>query len=403
MRNDSLEYRGDNRRKTIAVCNYSFDVDNQPLSPDDHIPLLQVKYSQAILQDKFADFAGINWFNPEVKPMELTGDLKVGQSLIVRYKNPQNPFDFVNVSDVTYKEGQTCPPQIDLECTEGCISTVPSWRSKEIRFDKLYRIGASWCVETERLTYGDLDERFRESVDANNKVQGVFAWNAFMCQAITAAQNTTTLIPTDAACFPTHYYYAGSAVANGYEVLSQVLAYMKTVFGDADYGILAHRYFESDMVAPGATIYNQFGFSTANANAGATTVNVPLVQGGWKPMGVLGGKLFGETINIAPDNIWFYNPTVNTTTGAITAGEAANSLNPFLSADGTKYYVVITSRRAFLTGVVPLMDATRFPATCDNKYESLQASFLGFNDLLFPREVFVLSFDVNCGDTPYVG
>lgn len=385
------------------ICNYSLDVDNQPLSPDDHIPLLQVKYSQAILQDKFADFAGINWFNPEVKPMELTGDLKVGQSLIVRYKNPQNPFDFVNVSDVTYKEGQTCPAQIDLECTEGCISTVPSWRSKEIRFDKLYRIGASWCVETERLTYGDLDERFRESVEANNKVQGVFAWNAFMCQAITAAQNTATLIPTDAACFPTHYYYAGSAVANGYEVLSQVLAYMKTVYGDADYGILAHRYFESDMVAPGATIYNQFGFSTANANAGATTVNVPLVQGGWKPMGVLGGKLFGETVYIAPDNIWFYNPTVNTATGAIAAGEAANSLNPFLSADGTKYYVVITSRRAFLTGVVPLMDATRFPATCDNKYESLQASFLGFNDLLFPRETFVLAFDVNCGDTPYVG
>lgn len=385
------------------ICNYSLDVDNQPLSPDDHIPLLQVKYSQAILQDKFADFAGINWFNPEVKPMELTGDLKVGQSLIVRYKNPQNPFDFVNVSDVTYKEGQTCPAQIDLECTEGCISTVPSWRSKEIRFDKLYRIGASWCVETERLTYGDLDERFRESVEANNKVQGIFAWNAFMCQAITAAQNTATLIPTDAACFPTHYYYAGSAVANGYEVLSQVLAYMKTVYGDADYGILAHRYFESDMVAPGATIYNQFGYSTANANAGATTVNVPLVQGGWKPMGVLGGKLFGETINIAPDNIWFYNPTVNTGTGAIAAGEAANSLNPFLSADGTKYYVVITSRRAFLTGVVPLMDATRFPATCESKYESLQASFLGFNDLLFPREVFVLAFDVNCGGTPYVG
>lgn len=385
------------------ICNYSLDVDNQPLSPDDHIPLLQVKYSQAILQDKFADFAGINWFNPEVKPMELTGDLKVGQSLIVRYKNPQNPFDFVNVSDVTYKEGQSCPSQIDLECTEGCISTVPSWRSKEIRFDKLYRIGASWCVETERLTYGDLDERFRESVDANNKVQGIFAWNAFMCQAITAAQNTATLIPTDAACFPTHYYYAGSAVANGYEVLSQVLAYMKTVYGMADYGILAHRYFESDMVAPGATIYNQFGYSTANANAGATTVNVELTQGGWKPMGVLGGKLFGETINIAPDNIWFYNPTINTTTGAITAGEAAGSLNPFLSADGTKYYVVITSRRAFLTGVVPLMDATRFPATCDNKYESLQASFLGFNDLLFPREVFVIAFDVNCGDTPYVG
>ena len=360
-----------------------------------------MKYSTSILEDKFATFAGINWFNPEVKPMELVGDLKVGQSLIVRYKNPQSPFDLVNVSDVAYKDDQTCPPMLDLECTEGCISTVPSWRSKEIRFDKLYRVGASWCVETERLTYGTLDERFRESVEANRQVQGIFAWNAFMCQAITAAQNTATLIPTDAACFPTHYYYAGSAVANGYEVLSQVIAYMKTVFGMNEYGILAHRYFESDMVAPGATIYN-FGHSTANANAGATTVNVELVQGGWKPMGVLGGKLFGETVYIAPDNIWFYSPTVNTTTGAITPGSAANSFNPFLSEDGTKYYVVIASRRAFYTGVTPLMDPTRFPATCDNKYESLQASFLGFNDLLFPREVFVIAFDVECA-VPYAG
>lgn len=381
------------------ICNYTAVVNDQPLSPEDHIPLLQVKYSRAVLEEKFNTFAGINWFNPEVQALELTGDLKVGQTLIVRYKNPQSPFDLVNVSDVKYKEDQTCPPMLDLECTPGCISTVPSWRNKEICFDKLYRIGASWCVETERLTYGTLDERFSDSVEANSQVQGIFAWNAFMCQAITAAQATQTLIPTDAACFPTHYYYAGSATANGYEVLSQVLAYMKTVFGMADYGIFAHRYFESDMVAPGATIYN-FGSSTANENRGATTVNVELVQGGWKPMGVLGGKLFGETVYIAPDNIWFYNPTVNTKTGAIVPGKAANSFNPFLSADGTKYYVVIASRRSFLTGVTPLMDATRFPATCDNKYESLQASFLGFNDLLFPREVFVIAFDVECQATP---
>ena len=386
----------------MSVCDYSKTVGDQPLSPEDHIPLLQMKYSTAVLQEKFATFAGINWFNPEVKPLELTGDLKVGQTLIIRYKNPQSPFDLVNVSDVSYKTDLSCPPVLDLECTEGCISTVPTWRNKEIRFDKLYRVGASWCVETERLTYETLDERFRESVEANNKVQGIFAWNAFMCQAITAAQNTQTLIPTDAACFPTHYIYGGSATANGYEILSQVLAYMKTVFGDLDYGILAHRYFEADMVAPGATIYNQFGMSTANANAGATTVNVELVQGGWKSMGVLGGKLFGETVYIAPDSLWFYSPAIDNTTGAITPGSAAGSFNPFLSEDGTKYYVVITSRRAFLSGVTPLMDPTRFPATCDNKYESLQASFLGFNDLLFPREVFVIAFDVEC-NVPYVG
>lgn len=380
----------------MALCDYTKTIDDTPLSPEDHIPLMEVKYHPIVLKDRFAQFAGLDFFNPEVTV--VSRDLQISHSLIVRFENTENPFNMVNVSDVTYKEGQSCPPVMDMPCTEGCISTVPTWRQKEIRFDKLYRVGASWCVETEKLTYGTLEERFRKSVEANTHIQGILAWNAFMCQALEAAQVTQTMIPTDRACFATHYYDAGSAIANGYEALSQAINYMKVVYGGlTEYGILAHRYFESDMVAPGATIYTGFGAaSSANANAGATTVNVPLVQGGWKAMGPLGGKLFGETVYIAPDDIFFYNPTINTTTGAITNGSAVNSFNPFLSADGKKYYVVIASRRSFLTGVEPLMDMTHFPATCDNKYESIQESFLGYNDLLFPREVFILAFDVAC-------
>ena len=383
----------------MAVCDYTKTISETPLSPEDHLPLMEVKYHPTILKDEFAKFAGLEFFNPEVQT--VSSDLKISHSLIVRYKNVENPFNLVNVSDVTYKEGQSCPPVLDLECTPGCISTVPTWRCKEIRFDKLYRVGASWCVETEKLTYGTLEERFRESLEANKQIQGILAWNAFMCQALEAAKATQTMIPTDRDCFATHYYEAGSAVANGYEALSQAINYMKVVYGGlTEYGILAHRYFESDMVAPGATIYTGFGYaSTANANAGATTVNVPLVQGGWKAMGPLGGKLFGETVYIAPDNVFFYNPTINAATGAITNGSKANSFNPFLSDDGTKYYVVIASRRSFLTGVEPLMDMTHFPATCDNKYESIQESFLGYNDLLFPREVFILAFDVACANS----
>lgn len=380
----------------MALCDYTKTIDDTPLSPEDHIPLMEVKYHPTILKDRFAQFAGLNFFNPEVTV--VSRDLQISHSLIVRFENTENPFNLVNVSDVTYKQGQSCPPVMDMPCTEGCISTVPTWRQKEIRFDKLYRVGASWCVETEKLTYGTLEERFRKSVEANTHIQGILAWNAFMCQALEAARATQTMIPTDRACFATHYYDAGSAIANGYEALSQAINYMKVVYGGlTEYGILAHRYFESDMVAPGATIYTGFGAaSSANANAGATTVNVPLVQGGWKAMGPLGGKLFGETVYIAPDDIFFYNPTINTATGAITNGSAVNSFNPFLSADGKKYYVVIASRRSFLTGVEPLMDMTHFPATCDNKYESIQESFLGYNDLLFPREVFILAFDVAC-------
>lgn len=378
----------------MAVCDIENTVASKDLSPADALALMKVEYSANILEDKFAELAGLNFFNPEVKV--ISSDLETSQSLIVRYKNPENPFTMVNVSDVAYQEGASCPSVLDLDCTEGCISTAPSWRQKEIKFDKIYRVGASWCVETKKLTHETIEERFQESVKAATTAQSVYAWNAFMCQAIAAAQATNVLIPTE--CFTTHYVDAGSAISDGYEALSAAVNYMKTVFGSTtEYAIFAHRYFERDITAPGATIYTGFGAaSSANANAGATTVNVELVQGGWKPMGVLGGKLFGETVYIAPDNVFFYNPTINTQTGAITGGSKANSLNPFLSADGTKYYVVIASRRSFLTGVTPLMDMTHFQATCDNKIESIQESFLGYNDLLFPREVFVLAFDIDC-------
>ena len=144
----------------MAICDYDKTIANTPLSPKDHIPLMEVKYHPTILKDRFAQFAGLNFFNPEVSV--VSSDLQISHSLIVRFENTENPFNMVNVSDVTYKSGQSCPPMMDMPCTAGCISTVPTWRQKEIRFDKLYRVGASWCVETEKLTYGTLEERFRK-------------------------------------------------------------------------------------------------------------------------------------------------------------------------------------------------------------------------------------------------
>ena len=176
----------------MALCDYDKTISNTPLSPADHIPLMEVKYHPTILKDRFAQFAGLGFFNPEVSV--VSSDLQISHSLIVRFENTENPFNLVNVSDVTYKSGQSCPPVMDMPCTEGCISTVPTWRQKEIRFDKLYRVGASWCVETEKLTYGTLEERFRKSVEANTHIQGILAWNAFMCQAIAAAKATQTMI-----------------------------------------------------------------------------------------------------------------------------------------------------------------------------------------------------------------
>lgn len=368
------------------ICNINQEVANQPLSPDDHIPLLQMKYSANILEDKFASFGGLDYFQPEVKQMELTGDLVHSQELVVRFKNHENPFNHVEISDVVYKEDdtQSCPGQIDFECTPGCISTAPSWRKKVIRFDKYYRVGASWCTILEPVTYGTLDERMRESLDDQTKVQGILAWNYLVCNAI--AHPATTLLPSDAKCFPVHYVDAGSAAANGYQMLGQVISYMKAVFGGmTDFAILTHRYFELDIISADSSVhaYDKTGIQT---DWGTKTA---LIQGGWRPMEPFGGRLWGESILIAPDSIDFYGQTND--------GTPVN-YNPFLSDDSSKYYMVIVSRRAFYTGVVPFGSQQHYLPTCENKYESLEQWFIGYNDILFPNEVFVIAFDTDCAD-----
>lgn len=366
------------------ICNVNQKVASQPLSPDDHIPLLQMKYSANILEDKFASFAGLDYFQPEVQQMELTGDLKHSQSLIVRFKNHDNPFNHVEISDVVYKSDQSCPPQIDFQCTPGCISTAPSWRQKEIRFDKYYRVGAQWCTLLEDVTYETLDERMRESLEDQKKVQGILAWNYLICQSI--ANPAKTLNPIDAKCFPVHYIDGGSAAANAYPLLGQVIGYMKAMFGGTtDFAILTNRFFEQDIISADSSAHNY-------TNTGIPTdwgTKTALIQGGWRPMAPFGGRLWGEQILIAPDSVDFYGKT--------STGTAIN-YNPFVNDDLTKYYMVIVSRRAFYTGVVPFGPQQHYLPTCDNKYESLEQWFLGYNDILFPNEVFVIAFDLNCPD-----
>lgn len=367
------------------ICNVNQKVASQPLSPDDHIPLLQMKYSANILEDKFASFAGLDYFQPEVQQMELTGDLKHSQSLIVRFKNHDNPFNHVEISDVVYKSDQSCPPQIDFQCTPGCISTAPSWRQKEIRFDKYYRVGAQWCTLLEDVTYETLDERMRESLEDQKKVQGILAWNYLICQSI--ANPAKTLNPIDAKCFPVHYIDGGSAAANAYPLLGQVIGYMKAMFGGTtDFAILTNRFFEQDIISADSSAHNY-------ANTGIPTdwgTKTALIQGGWRPMAPFGGRLWGEQILIAPDSVDFYGKT--------STGTAIN-YNPFVNDDLTKYYMVIVSRRAFYTGVVPFGPQQHYLPTCENKYESLEQWFLGYNDILFPNEVFVIAFDLNCPDS----
>lgn len=366
------------------ICNVNQKVASQPLAPEDHIPLLKMRYSGKVLEDKFASFAGLDYFQPEVEKAEMEDNFKFSQSLVVRFKNHENPFNHVEISDVVYKTNQSCPPMIDFQCQPSCISTAPSWRNKEIRFDKYYTVGAQWCPKLENVTFETLDERMQESLQDQEKVQGILAWNYLVCQSI--ANPAKTLNPIDAKCFPVHYIDGGNAAANAYPLLGQVIGYMKAMFGGTtDFAILTNRFFEQDIISADSSAHNY-------ANTGIPTdwgTKTALVQGGWRPMAPFGGRLWGEQILIAPDSVDFYGQTAD--------GKAVN-YNPFVSDDLTKYYMVIVSRRAFFTGVMPLGDVQHYPATCGDGKETLEQTFIGYNDILFPNEVFVIAFDLNCPD-----
>lgn len=361
----------------MGVLDLTVNVGSQPLDPETHLPLMKMVYSDQILEEKFQTAGALNFFKPEVDD-RWKNDLDVHHSIRVRYKNYRNPFNNVAVSDVTYKDGETCPPVLDQACTTGCVSTENSWRTIDVTFSKNTRVGVSWCVETEKLLYQDAESRWNESVSDAQEVHSTLGWTELVGQAI--ANPATTLLPAFRNVFPTHYYDAGDA--DRYDVMTRVFNYMKRLYGrrwDSEFVTIADPQFELDLLDVQTNIHNydKTGIPTAQGNVDT------FVAGGFRPMPAL-PRLWGSAILIAPD-VYSYYPDSGSLSG--------DNLNPFQNADGSKYYLVVVSKRAFFQGAVTLMDKQYFPATCDNKYSSIQQSWLHFYQLLFPNEVFVVAFN----------
>lgn len=366
----------------MSVIDFSMTVGSQVLDPATHLPLMEMTYSNNVLEERFAKAGGLNFFNPEVDG-SWKNDLAIHQSIRIRFKNYRNPFTSVGVSAVAYEDGQTCPPVIDGTCDTGCISTENSWRYEDVKYKNKFRVGVSWCVETEKLLYQDAESRFSESIDDGEQVQSTVGWSELVTQAVAAP--ATTLLPKFQAEFPTHYFDAASA--DQYTVLTKVFNYMKRVYQgrwDSEFVVLADPQLELDLADPGTSDWHRYdktGIPSAQSNVDT------FVAGGWAPMQLL-PKHWGKAILMAPDVVGYY-PTA----GAL----AGSNLNPFQNADGSKYYVVIVSKRAYFHGAVSLMDKKYFPATCDNKNDSIQQTWMSFYKILFPNEVFVVAFDQTSG------
>lgn len=361
----------------MSVCDLTVTVGSQPLDPATHLPLMEMVYSNNILEEKFQAAGALNFFTPEVDD-SWKNDLSIHQSIRIRFKNYRNPFNNVGVAEITYNEDETCPPVMDDQCDPGCVSNENSWRYEDVRFKNKFRVGVSWCVESEKLLYQDGENRFNESIEDSKTVISTVGWSELVCQAI--ANPATTLLPAFQAVFPTHYYDAGAA--DQYTVLTNVFNYMQRIYGprwNSEFAIIADPQLELDLSANTSDWHNydKTGIPTAQGNVDM------FVAGGFRPMTLL-PKLWGKAIMIAPDVVDYY-PTSGSLSGT--------NLNPFQNANGSKYYVVIVSKRAFFHGAASLMDKKYFPATCDNKYDSIQQTWLSFYKLLFPNEIFVVAFD----------
>lgn len=360
----------------MSVCDLTVSVGTQPLNPATHLPLMEMMYSNNILEQKFASAGALNFFQPEVDD-SWKNDLAIHQSLRVKYKNYRNPFNNVGVTEVTYDEAQSCPPVMDDQCDTGCISTENTWSTIDVKFKNKFRVGVTWCVESEKLLFQDAESRFNESIEDGSKVQATVGWSELICNAIAAP--ATTLLPSFASVSATHYFDANTA--DPYDTMTKVINYMQRVYQgrwDSEFMILADPGFELEILATQSNLhnYNSTGVQTTNGNVDT------FVAGGFRPMIAL-PRLWGKPVMIAPDVVDYY-PTSGVLSG--------NNLNPFQNANGTKYYVVIVSKRAFFHGAVTLMDKKYFPATCNNKNDSIQQTWLSFYKILFPNEIFVVAF-----------
>lgn len=361
----------------MANCSYTKDVTNTVLSPAQATNYMEMMYNPNILKDNYKPYAGLEWFsNPDVS-VEMMGIDPRSQSVVLTYEKYENPFDNVEYKDVSSLYTGTCPPKLNLSCG-GCMSTVSEPERIEVRYDAQMRVGVSWCPELKSLTIGDLDSQMQKRLRDFQIVSGVMAWNALICEATTSPANT---VGQEAEIFPKHFIAdGGDARVDGIDLITAVTSYFDAYFGES-YRIFAERNFEKDIVASGSSTLHQFDKTGIPSAAPQDDV---LVQGGWRPIRALPEGLWGHQIYIAPDFISFYQ-------GA-GAKPASVNTNPFLNADGTKYYVLFATQRSFYTGVVFVGDGHYYPV-CSDGVESISKRWLSFNKILFPEEVFVIAFD----------
>ena len=282
----------------------------------------------------------------------------------------------VRVAELKYKDGVECPKQLALDCTIPAGGPLDEYEQVDVDFRFEYSIRADVCVKTRRLTPGEVESNYAESLEGAAYRRALDAWNSLAEQIIES--ESPILIESMATRIgsQTNHLEAG-ADADFYTTASNVFNYMRRAFGPR---------FKSDFlitIHPDLALEIEQDFSQALSydTTGIRQEWINVDQSAFGSFDVLPSlpRWRGLTILIAPDDIAMHAGTPN--------GE---NFNPW-EGDGT-VRMIIASRRSFWTKTIQLMEKTRFMPTVDNPVESMVEIWMGGDKLIYPEETFMVDF-----------
>lgn len=358
----------------MSLCPVTLNpaLQNVPLDYTNFRTLLETKYNDRIIQCKFAEIVTMKgYFNAPVT--NLFNNLKESREIIIKFEKYRKPSERVSSVDLQPTAGQTCPSDVDIDCAVDCTTTKPEYETCSVLPDKLYKVGVSECIRTKKLSMFDAEKELSENIDAAGKMIEVESWNKLVCEVV----NNPVALPTmGLTCLVETYHDFGGAPI--YAALTQAIFDLKRVFGNG-LTLFAHPYLESLLLGPDSDLhqYSSSGIPTAWGNADVYSnfdyKKMPAIPQLW------GADLV--IVNDSPDYYGINSPTDN--------------MHPFLSEDGSKFYVVFADRSAYYYDSMPLQDEVMyFGPQCDNATQAWVKEWITYHKLLCPEKVVVLAFNV---------
>lgn len=346
------------------------------VGPDGIYEFMRQIWTPEILEHKFAQNLLLSAFNAPVEDGWMD-NLKVSHSARITFKKWMNPLQRVRVAELSYKEGKTCPKQLDIDCVIPPAGVLDEYEQVDVDFRFEYSIRVDTCVKTKKITLGEAEQNYAEDLQAVTYRRAIDAWNSLAEQI--EASGTPILIPSFANKLgDANYFDAGDA--DFYETASNVFNYMRRVFGPrfkSDFLITIHPDLALDLEVNHSELlsYDKTGivqdWLNVDQSAFGTFDMLPSLPR-WRGLNIL----------IAPDDVAFHTGT-----------PGAANFSPWENEDGTKVRMIIASRRSFWTKTIQLMDKTIFPATVENPVESMVEIWIGGDKLIYPEETFMVEFN----------